>query len=90
MPDAEPSQGAKVFGGRQPFTNVGIYVWNQSRATSHDHTVKRNQVRWFNEDGSENPCWDAENCGLVTGWHDNNWDADLDDRLLPTDLLGRP
>ena len=30
----------KVFGKRQPFTNVGIYVWNQSKAPSHDHTVK--------------------------------------------------
>ena len=38
----------------------------------------------------ENPCWDAKNCGTVTGWDDNDWHADLDDRLLPTDLLGKP
>ena len=41
----------KVFGKRQPFTNVGTYVWNQSKAPSHDHTVKGNRVRWFNKGG---------------------------------------
>jgi nitrous oxidase accessory protein NosD len=80
----------KVFGRKQPFTSVGIYVWNQSKAPSHDHTVKGNQVRWFNKAGMENPCWDAKNCGSVAGWDDNNWHADLDDKLLPTDLLGKP
>ena len=33
----------KVFGKRQPFTNVGIYVWNQSKAPSHDHAVRGNR-----------------------------------------------
>jgi nitrous oxidase accessory protein NosD len=80
----------KIFGKRQPFTNVGIYVWNQSKAPSDGHKVKANQVRWFNKDGMENPCWDARNCGTVAGWDDNDWHANLDDRLLPTDLLGKP
>jgi hypothetical protein len=38
----------------------------------------------------ENPCWDAKNCGTVTGWDNNNWHADLGDGLLPTDLFGKP
>lgn len=80
----------KVFGKRQPFTNVGIYVWNQSKAPSDGHTVRGNQVRWFNKGGIENPCWDAENCGPIAGWDDNDWHAALDDQILPTDLLGRP
>jgi hypothetical protein len=80
----------KVFGRKQPFTNVGIYVRNQSKALSHDHTVKGNRVRSFNKDGTENPCWDDNNRGTVAGWDDNNWHADVDDGLLPTDLLGRP
>jgi len=80
----------KIFGKRQPFTNVGIYVWNQSKAPSHDHTVKGNRVRWFNKGGIENTCWDAKNCGTVAGWDDNNWHADLDDEILPTDLLRKP
>jgi hypothetical protein len=77
----------KVFGKRQPFTNVGIYVWNQSRVPSSDHTVKGNRVRWLNKDGMENPRWDAKNCGTVAGWDGNDWHADLDDKVLPTDLL---
>jgi hypothetical protein len=80
----------KVFGKKQSFTNVGIYVWNQSKTPSHDHTVKGNRVRWFNKSGTENPCWDSKNCGAVTGWDDNDWHEDLDERLLPTDLLGKP
>ncbi len=80
----------KVFGKKQPFTNVGIYVWNQSNAPSSGHTVRGNQVRWFNKAGTENPCWDANNCGTVAGWDGNDWHADLDDKILPTDLLGRP
>ncbi len=80
----------KVFGKRQPFTNVGIYVWNQSKAPSDGHTVRGNRVRWFNNAGIENPRWDAEDCGTVAGWDGNDWHADLDDRILPTDLLRRP
>jgi hypothetical protein len=80
----------QVFARRQPFTNVGIYVWNQSNAPSDGHTVKGNRVRWFNKGGAENPSWDAGNCGTVAGWDDNDWHADLDDTILPTDLLGRP
>ena len=59
----------KVLGKRQPFTNVGIYVWNQSKAPSHDHSVKGNRVRWFNKGGMENPClgcqelWDSGRLG---------------------------
>jgi nitrous oxidase accessory protein NosD len=80
----------KIFGKRQSFTNVGIYVWNQSKAPSHDHTVKGNRVKWFNKDGIENPCWDAQNCGAVSGWDENNWHAALNDELLPTNLLWNP
>ncbi len=80
----------KVVGKRQPFTNVGIYVWNQSKAPSDGHTVRGNRVRWFNNAGIENPCWDAGNCGTVAGWDGNDWHADLDDEILPTSLLRRP
>ncbi len=80
----------KIFGKTQPFTNVGIYVWNQSKAPSHSHSVKGNQVKWFNKTGIENPCWDAKNCGTVADWDANDWHAALDDQILPTDLLGRP
>jgi hypothetical protein len=62
----------KVFGKKQPFTNVGIYVWNQSKAPSKAHTEKGNMVKWLNKSGIENPCWDAKNCGTVTGWDDND------------------
>jgi len=69
---------------------VTVSISPLSKAPSHDHTVKGNRVRWFNKRGIENPCWDGENRGRVSGWDDNQWHADLDDKLLPTDLLGTP
>lgn len=78
--------GNKVYGKRQPFTNVGIYVWNQYAPLCHDHVVQGNQVRWYDRDGNQNPAWNANNCGLIEGWNDNNWYAELDDTILPEDL----
>lgn len=78
----------KVYGKKQPFTNVGIYVWNQYKPACHSHTVKGNEVRWYNKKGAENPCWNGNNCGPIKGWGENNWHADLDAHILPKDLMG--
>lgn len=78
--------GNKIFGKQQPFANVGLFVWNQSGSSCATHLVKGNEVRWFNREGKENPCWNADNCGVVAGWDQNNWHAPLDDHLLPADL----
>ena len=90
--------------GRSSYTNIGQQGLRKAAAV-HERRHLRvepvqgsqprshgrgNQVRWFNKGGMENPCWDAKNCGTIAGWDDNNWHADLDDRLLPTDLLGKP
>ncbi len=78
--------GNKIFGKQQPFTNVGLFVWKQSEAPCGNHVVKNNQVRWLNREGKENPCWNANNCGEIVGWDENNWHAELNDKLLPENL----
>lgn len=78
--------GNKIFGRKQPFTNVGIFVWNQYSPACHGHTVRGNQVCWQNRDGANNPAWNAGNCGEIVGWEDNDWNAMLDTTILPENM----
>ncbi len=77
----------RVYAKQQPFTNVGIYVWNQYAPACGNITVSGNNVLWFNSSGAQNPGWNANNCGTVQGWDSNNWSANLDESLLPDPLL---
>jgi len=77
----------KVYAERQPFTNVGIYVWNQTALPCGNHVVSGNQIRWYNSSGVENPGWNNGNCGTVGGWDANDWHANLDESLLPQELF---
>ncbi|MGW8258079.1 MAG: right-handed parallel beta-helix repeat-containing protein, partial [Thermoguttaceae bacterium] len=72
----------RVFGQKQSFTNVGIYAWNQSTIPSYGHTVRGNQVKWFNKNGKLNSSWDGGNVGSIAGWKNNNWNADLDSSII--------
>lgn len=64
-----------IIGRQQPFTNVGLYVWNQSDDKCSTITVHGNRVRWISKDGKSSPCWNASNCGPVAGWDKNDWSA---------------
>lgn len=66
-----------VFSASHPWSNIGIYVWNQSGGTCSNIEVRGNQVEWYQSNGDENPSWEQGNCGPVTGWDENNWHADL-------------
>lgn len=64
-----------VFARKQPFTNVGIYVWNQYKPACKSHTVSGNRVKWFSKSGGLNSFWDGKNCGAIKGVADNNFAA---------------
>jgi hypothetical protein len=66
-----------VYSAPQPWSNVGIYVWNQSDQSCSDIEVQNNRVQWYNADGNENPKWNSGNCGTVTGWANNDWQANI-------------
>lgn len=66
-----------VLGRSQPFTNVGISVWNQYPHPCRDITVRGNTVTWYSKTGAANPWWDGENCGPVAGVQENAFDAKL-------------
>ena len=62
-----------VIGKQQPFTNVGIYVWNQYSHLCRDIRVSGNVVRWRSKTGSPNPWWDGGNCGVIAGIETNSF-----------------
>lgn len=66
-----------VYSGSQPWSNVGIYVWNQSGGSCGSIEVKGNRVEWYGADGAENPSWDGGNCGAIAGWDTNDWHANI-------------
>lgn len=66
-----------VLARSQPFTNVGIYVWNQYPQPCNTISVEGNKVRWFSKTGRPNPYWDGKNCTSITGVTRNDFAADL-------------
>jgi len=45
-----------------PWSNVGIYVWNQYATPCHDVTVSGNTIEWFNSSGQRNDFWNGGGC----------------------------
>jgi hypothetical protein len=71
-----------VYARRQPFTNVGIYVWNQYKEACRSVTVSGNRVRWASASGRPNPFWDGRNCGPIAGLRENDFAAELEPEVL--------
>ncbi|NOY61680.1 MAG: hypothetical protein GXP10_00765 [Gammaproteobacteria bacterium] len=67
-----------IFGKQQSFTNVGLYIWDQHNSNCGNITIRGNQVNWTNKAGSKNGVWNKGNCGTITGWSDNDWNANID------------
>ncbi|MCI0426297.1 MAG: right-handed parallel beta-helix repeat-containing protein [Actinobacteria bacterium] len=70
-----------VFSRSHPWSNVGIYVWDQYETECRAVEVSGNVVQWQDSDGAANALYDAGNCGLVSGWELNEVSSDLEDVL---------
>jgi parallel beta-helix repeat protein len=75
-----------IFAKQQPFTNVGLYAWNQSGQLCSNITVGGNRVNWTKSDGSKNNWWNGGNCGVIAGWSTNTYDTALNEAVLPLNL----
>jgi hypothetical protein len=64
--------GNSVNSAQFPWSNVGIYVWNQAGSCGAIE-VRGNTVSWVNSSGQSNPAWDGGGCGAVAGWSENSW-----------------
>nr|WP_294941922.1 right-handed parallel beta-helix repeat-containing protein [uncultured Mucilaginibacter sp.] len=77
-----------IYGKRQPFTNVGLYIWNQHQSGCLLNTISNNQVNFTNAAGEANAGWNQGNCGKVTGWDTNIFNAKINPSILPKDIIG--
>jgi hypothetical protein len=69
-----------IYARQQPFTSVGLYVWNWYSSydpNCYAHTVKGNIVNWTDKKGLKNPNWDGGNCGPIADWNNNTWDSNI-------------
>ncbi len=73
-----------VYARKQPFTNVGIYTWNQYPHPCHTISVLGNKVKWQSKTGRPNPYWNGRNCHNVTGLQTNDFKADLSPEIADT------
>ena len=62
-----------VTSARLPWSNVGIYVWNQSSGPCGGIEVRANSVTWLNSQGQSNPAYSGGGCGNIAGWGENSW-----------------
>ncbi len=79
----------KIFGKQQSFTNVGLYIWNQTTTACSSDTIMNNQVNFTGSNGVQNNMWNAGNCGTVVGWSTNVYDSSLSASILPSKIIGR-
>ena len=74
-------RGNRIYSSSLPWSNVGLYVWNQYGAACGNVEVSGNQVNWTNAGGSSNGWWGGGGCGEV-----NFYGNDLNASVGPDDL----
>lgn len=79
----------KVYSAKLPFSNVGIYAYNQYPSECTADTIINNTVNWTYKDGQLNNFWTDGSCGSVVGWSQNAYDKNLNTSVLPTTIIGR-
>lgn len=58
-----------IYGEQRTSSNVGLYVQNfYAPQACNTHEVQRNKVSWKNAAGTDNPAFNAQQCGAITGW----------------------
>jgi hypothetical protein len=67
-------RGNVVYSSALPWSNSGIYVWNQYDQACGNVEVSGNRVNWTNADGRSNSWWEGGGCGEVNNFG-NDWDA---------------
>jgi parallel beta-helix repeat protein len=68
--------GNRVYSDALPWSNVGIYVWNQYGSACDTIQITNNQVNWTAASGSANPWYNGGGCSNVTE-SGNTWSADI-------------
>jgi nitrous oxidase accessory protein NosD len=67
-------RGNVVYSSALPWSNTGIYVWNQYPSACGNVEVSGNRVNWTNAEGRSNSWWEGGGCGEVNNYG-NDWNA---------------
>ena len=65
-----------IYSSSQPWSNVGLYVWNQYGSACSDIEVSGNQVSWIAAGGYSNAYWEGGGCGNLSV-SNNDWHAPI-------------
>ena len=79
----------KIYSMKRPFSNVGLSAWNQYPTNCFSNSIMNNEINYTNKKGELNCMWNAGNCGDITGWKTNQYNANLKSTILPTKIIGR-
>jgi len=74
-----------IFGRRQAFTNVGLYIWNQYKVPCGNNIVDGNKVNFTHSKGGQNsyfmgddsPAYSGYECKNDTWGRQNTWSAPI-------------
>ncbi len=78
----------QIFSIAEPFSNVGLYYWNQSGLPSSAITISGNKVKFLSGLlGGENDSWIGPGNSTPTGWSTNIFGANLSSSILPSVLI---
>ncbi|HVS93023.1 MAG TPA: right-handed parallel beta-helix repeat-containing protein [Mucilaginibacter sp.] len=76
-----------IYAKAQPFTNVGLYYWNQSGLPSSGITIGGNKVNFTSGRYGVNNIYLAPGEVIPSGWNTNILNANIDESLLPANLI---
>ena len=78
----------QIFSIAEPFSNVGLYYWNQSGHPSSAITISNNKVKFLSGlFGGENDYYIGSGSSTPTGWSTNTWAANLSATILPAVII---
>lgn len=79
----------KIFSETLPFSNVGLFAWNQYPTECSSITIMNNELNFKRSTGEVKNTWNPGNCGTITGWDTNFYNPNLDASILPAKIIGR-
>ncbi len=79
----------KIYSASFPFSNVGLYVWNEYATPCSSITCMNNQINFYSKYGTINNTYSPGNCGTVTGWSTNTYPTTLNASILPSRIISR-
>jgi len=82
-------QNNKVYSAKLPFSNVGIYAFNQYPSSCSSNTIINNSINFTYKTGILNNTYTDGTCGTITGWTSNVYDPNLNASILPQQIIGR-